>query len=280
MTDLINETISTEPTRKLVRAILPVLVYWAKKGQTNHTYGELAAAIERPTFHRLGYSLGQLQKVVDALSSNREIPTLNSLVRNKEKGIPSDGFRFVSKKYTQLDDAGKRVFVDGLNSRACAYKHWDWVLSQLGLSPYHPFTEEEIEFIKSSSTKYGAGGEGAEHKALKEYIKNHPESIGLKNTKHVVTEYPLPSGDKIDVYFWLSDGTQVAVEAKPSTSNDDDIKRGIFQCVKYQAVMDALQGIDKRDYETRAILITARSLSDLHDRLIRQLNINHQLLII
>lgn len=277
MTNIIDQVIRTEPTRKLVRAIAPVLVYWAKTGQTKHTYGELAAAIGRPTFHRLGNPLGQFQNVIDALSalSKREIPTLNSLVRNKEKGIPSDGFSFVDQGYTQLDDAGKRVFVDGLNSRACAYKYWDWVLSQLELSPYVPFTEVEIANIMTSSCKYG-GGEGVEHKALKDYIYDNPEAIGIKNVVNRQKEYSLPSGDKVDVYFWLSDGSHVAVEVKPSISNDDDIKRGIFQCVKYKAVMDAIQDIDIKDYTTKTLYITARPLSDLHTRLIAQLNINHQ----
>lgn len=277
MQDLISQIIPTEATRKLVKAMIPVLVYWAKTRQTNHTYGDLAAAIGRPEYHRLGKPLARLQNVIDALaeSSEREIPTLNSLVRNKEKGIPSDGFSYVSKKYTQLDDAGKKVFVDGLNSRACAYKHWSWVLTQLGLSSYYPFSADEIDSIKSLSTKYG-GGEGAEHKALKEYVYNNPGALGLVNVIFREKEHQLPSGDKLDVYFELSDGTHVAVEVKPSTSDDPDISRGIFQCVKYKAVMDALQSVESQDYPIKVVYVTARSLSNLHHRLISQLSITHK----
>lgn len=279
MDDLISKVIPTEATRKLVRAMIPVLIYWAKTGQTNHTYGDLAAAIGRPEYHRLGKPLARLQNVMDALavSSKREIPTLNSLVRNKSKGIPSDGFSYVSKKYTQFNPTEKKIFVDGLNSQACAYEHWDLVLSQFGLSPYTPFTQAEIDSIKVPSAKYG-GGEGAEHKALKEYIHNNPDVLGLKNVIFREMEHPLPSGDKLDVYFELADGTHVAVEVKPSTSDDSDITRGIFQCVKYKAVMEALQSIEAKNYTTAVLYVTARELLPLHTRLIDKLSIVHNAL--
>lgn len=276
--NLINSVIPSEVTRKNVRAMIPVLVYWAKKGQTEHTYGDLAIAIDNPKYHRLGKPLAWLQNVIDALSesSSRTIPTLNSLVRNKKKGIPSDGFSFVSKKYTKLDESGKRIFVDGLNSRACAYKHWDWVLSKLGLLPYEPFTEKELDGIKILTGKF-RGGEGKEHKELKEYICTHPEAIDLKKVVKAETEHLLPSGDKLDVYFELVDGTHVAVEVKPSTSDDSDITRGIFQCVKYKAIMDALQLVTHTDYAIKIIYLTVRPLSSVHYRLTTALSINHML---
>ena len=159
MYDYINQTIPTDATRKLVRSMIPVMIHWAKTGQTDHTYGELAAAIGRPKYHRLGHQLGYIQNVINALSETpkREIPTLNSLVRNKEEGIPSDGFCFVSKKYKKLDKAGKIIFVEGLNFRACSYSHWDWVLKELGLSEYKPFTKAEIEEITNTQSGYGSG---------------------------------------------------------------------------------------------------------------------------
>lgn len=89
--NILEKIIPTEATRKIVRAIIPVLVYWAKTGQTHHTYGDLSVAIGRPNFHRLGHSLGMLQNVIEELStvSGNNIPTLNCLVNNKKRGIPS-----------------------------------------------------------------------------------------------------------------------------------------------------------------------------------------------
>lgn len=42
---IIDKTISTEATRRNVKLMLPVLVYWAKTGQKEHTYGDLISAI-------------------------------------------------------------------------------------------------------------------------------------------------------------------------------------------------------------------------------------------
>jgi hypothetical protein len=57
----------------------------------------------------------------------------------------------------------------------------------------------------------------------------------------------LPSGDSIDVLFYLSHRIH-AVEVKPASSSKQDIARGLFQCVKYRAVLQAEAGYrhDKR----------------------------------
>ena len=47
------------------------------------------------------------------------------------------------------------------------------------------------------------------------------------------------SGDRLDVYFKLKDGKQIAIEVKSRISDDADILRGIYQCVKYKAVLSA-----------------------------------------
>ena len=124
--------------------------------------------------------------------------------------LPSEGFEFVSPKYNSLDDNGKRVFVEGLDSKAINYPHWDWVLKELNLEEAVPFTEEQLEAIKNPHCSYG--GEGEEHKGLKEYICQHPECLDYKDVTFAETEHILPSGDRLDVYFELSDGTHVAIE--------------------------------------------------------------------
>ena len=116
----------------------------------------------------------------------------------------------------------------------------------------------------------------AEHKKLKEYICAHPEAIGATNVVFRKTEHLLPSGDKLDVYFELEDGTRLAVEVKSSISKEADLTRGIFQCVKYKAVIDALQSIDTEDYDVKVLLVTDRPLNDLHTRLIKELSVMYK----
>lgn len=273
--NIIDDAISTEATRKNVRLMIPVMVHWAKTGHNEHTYGDLAHAIGKSKFSGIGHALYFVQQVLDNLStkSSREIPTLNSLCKNAKTMLPSEGFEFVSPQYNDLDENGKRVFVKGLDSNAMNFPHWDWVLKELELKEAVPFTEEQLEAIKNPRCIYG--GEGEEHKILKEYICQHPESINYKDVDFAEIEHILPSGDRLDVYFELSDGTHVAIEVKPSISPDQDIARGVFQCVKYYAVMDALRNIECKDYEIKVLLVTAGNFSSQNKELAEELDVEY-----
>ena len=273
--NIIDDAISTEATRKNVRLMIPVMIHWAKTGHNEHTYGDLAHAIGKSKFSGIGHALYFVQQVLDNLStkSSREIPTLNSLCKNAKTMLPSEGFEFVSPQYNDLDENGKRVFVKGLDSNAMNFPHWDWVLKELELKEAVPFTEEQLEAIKNPRCIYG--GEGEEHKILKEYICQHPESINYKDVDFAEIEHILPSGDRLDVYFELSDGTHVAIEVKPSISPDQDIARGVFQCVKYYAVMDALRNIECKDYEIKVLLVTAGNFSSQNKELAEELDVEY-----
>ena len=273
--NIIDDAISTEATRKNVRLMIPVMIHWAKTGHNEHTYGDLAHAIGKSKFSGIGHALYFVQQVLDNLStkSSREIPTLNSLCKNAKTMLPSEGFEFFSPQYNDLDENGKRVFVKGLDSNAMNFPHWDWVLKELELKEAVPFTEEQLEAIKNPRCIYG--GEGEEHKILKEYICQHPESINYKDVDFAETEHILPSGDRLDVYFEFSDGTHVAIEVKPSISPDQDIARGVFQCVKYYAVMDALRNIECKDYEIKVLLVTAGNFSSQNKKLAEELDVEY-----
>ncbi len=275
--DLIEKVIKTPATRANVRLALPVLIHWAQTKQPNHTYTDLIAALGKKRFSGVGHVLGAEQDVMEALAKELgiQIPTLNSLIKNEKTGLPAAGFSYVEPSYNSWTDEGKRIFVKGLDEEAMNFPHWDMVLSKLGLEPLISFTPDEIASIKSST--YGGAGEGTEHKDLKEFIYNNPETLGLENVSSAQMEYILPSGDRLDVYFELKDGGKVAVEVKSSISDDSDIIRGIFQCVKYEAVIKALSSVETGSIpKVIPILATGRSLSDIHQKLIEKLNITHK----
>lgn len=279
--NIIDKIISTEATRSNVRKAIPILAYWAITGQTNRTYNDLIKAMGYSRFSGIGHVLGSIQEVINelAIKSGKTIPTLNTLCKrsgNKDM-LPADGFDYVEPKYSSLSDEGKVAFVAGLDSLAVEYTHWDWVLEKLGLTPYVPFTSSEVNEITHTSDHYG-GGEGIEHKKLKDYILNHPEMLDIKNVLERATEYTLPSGDKLDVCFKLEDGSIVAVAVKSSISDDADITRGIFQSVKYKAVLEAMQRIEGRKTNVSVIFATGRTLSDIHNRLVTTLSVKYKLL--
>ena len=259
---IINSVIHTKRSQELVGQIIPILVCWAKYGLTNKTYGDLIHALGYTRYSGIGDQLGNVETVMRELRkmTGEDVPTLNALV--KKNGIPSDGFGFVYPNYTGLTLSEKLVFVAGINEKALNYQKWDWVLDQLGLQPSKIITEQELEAI----SVHGGGGEGKEHKAIKKFVYNNPESLGLTGVNRKETEYPLPSGDRLDVYFETSD-CRYAIEVKPSTSPDDDITRGIFQCVKYKAVMEAIRKIGYDKYAVSTLLVTASGLSERNKKL-------------
>ena len=135
------------------------------------------------------------------------------------------------------------------------------------------FEKEDLAKINDSSN-HGYGGEGKEHKAIKEYIKTHPEAVALKNIIKSATEYDLPSGDRLDVYFESKKNIHYAIEVKPKSSPEGDIIRGIFQCVKYKVVMDAARVLDNGNYDNEVLLVVAGQLSEKAKLLANDLNIS------
>jgi hypothetical protein len=98
---------------------------------------------------------------------------------------------------------------------------------------------------------------------LKEFVARNPGRIGLTGKiPKAVVELPLPSGDKLDVSF-RGKARWVAVEVKSAISAEEDIVRGLFQCVKYRAVLEAVQASEVQPQGARAILVLEGSLPSI-----------------
>lgn len=257
--------------------MIPILIRWAKQGQTDKTYGYMIHALGYTRFSGIGQQLGNIETVLKklrTLTQQNDIPTLNALCKQSKSGLPSDGFDFVRDDYSKIKTKElQRTFIDGINLKAIQYKKWDWILKMLEINPACTFTDEELKSIGKLS--YGSGGEGEEHKAFKEYIFEHPESLGISDVNKAETEYPLPSGDRNDVFFELSNGDRVVVEVKPSTSPDNDITRGIFQCIKYKAVMEAIRVVDNGSYSIQTILVMVGEINQQNKLLAEELDVKY-----
>src|SRR5690606_22847771 len=137
-----------------------------------------------------------------------------------------------------------------------SYPRWQEVLKALELEPT---ISDFTPLVNKASGGFG-GGESEEHKALKAYVAQNPKVIGLgANTPVGTTEYPLPSGDSLDVSF-NSQEVLVAAEVKSSISAESDIVRGLFQCVKYRAVMEAVLLTESLPQNARALLVLESKL--------------------
>jgi hypothetical protein len=105
------------------------------------------------------------------------------------------------------------------------------------------------------AAKYGAGGETDFHKALKKHVAENPNVVGLSvQTPIGEQEFPLPSGDSIDVYFSHA-SLRMGVEVKSRISPLADIVRGIFQCIKYRAILRACVAVENSIDAADAVLV-------------------------
>ena len=131
----------------------------------------------------------------------------------------------------------------------------------------HPKTDDLPGRLVQEAADYGGGGESASHEALKQYVATHPLSIGIEvDVLETIVEYRLPSGDEIDVLFRLP-GRCVAVEVKSNISPEKDLARGVFQCIKYEALLKAVSRYEGLTTDVSALLVLSATLTPESRRL-------------
>ncbi|MEH6790632.1 hypothetical protein [Parasphingorhabdus sp.] len=119
--------------------------------------------------------------------------------------------------------------------------------------------------VDDGGNPYGRSkyAESPEHKALKEWaVANAHFFEYAEGDKAIgISEFSLPSGDSVDA-VQLTDEQITLVEVKSRRSGERDIERGIFQCVKYAAVYEAMQYRQAKQREVNAVLLTENPVSD------------------
>lgn len=260
-TATISEPISGDKAYQIrARMALPLLVRQAE-ACTPILYSDLAEELGMSNPRNLNYVLGSIGQSLELLSKAWEdkVPSIQCLVVNKNTKLPGEGIGwFLVKKesFARLPLRIKRDIVEAELQDIFTYPYWREVLKVLGLEPT---TSDFTSFVKKGTSVFG-GGESERHKALKAYVAGNPAIIGLGTSTPVgATEYFLPSGDSLDVSFY-GKKMWVGAEVKSSLSTESDIVRGLFQCVKYRAVMEAVLLAKSRPQNARVLLILESKL--------------------
>jgi hypothetical protein len=252
------------------RAALPLLVRQATQSATVF-YSDLATELGMANERNLNYVLGYVGDAVEALSKdwNEEIPPIQCLVINKRDKMPGEGIGwFITKKedFRKLPRKEQRRLVKFELEKVFVYRRWPSVLQAFGLAPVEvDFSQVASEAKSGEATResraasFGGGGESPQHRKLKLFVAQHPEIVGLPTSLTGRSEEPLASGDVLDVFFCHGQD-HIAVEVKSVLSSDVDIWRGMFQCVKYRAVLEAQQAADGHPQSARAILVLEAKL--------------------
>lgn len=263
---------SLERSYELARQMIPVLISWAQERRSPQFYSTLTKTIGHST-PRISRQLGVIGSIIKRLNkeSDANVPYLNTLLISKSSKRPGDGLGDVMEEYYSLSKEEKYDFAIKNNKKVYEYKKWPWVLKALGLLPFNGKTEEAI---RKGSYRNGAS-EGPYHKALKEHILKHPNEFDVFQIKEKKNEHTLLSGDRLDVYFKLKDGKQVAVEVKSRISDDADILRGIYQCVKYKAVLAAECLAHGENADVDAFLVIENEMSEENRKTANMLSVRY-----
>ncbi|TLS17956.1 MAG: hypothetical protein FDZ72_11640 [Betaproteobacteria bacterium] len=244
------------------RVALPLLVRQAVAAKPIF-YSALAEELGMPNPRNLNYVLGCIGQAMVRLSKQWKdrIPPIQCLVVNKATGLPGEGigwFLISKEDFGKLPLRRRREIVQAELQHIYAYPYWDDVLAELELEPAS--TDFTTQIAAASGGR--GGGEGPAHQRLKDFVAKNPTVIGLSKTMPSgEPEYRLPSGDCLDVLF-QSRKSWVAVEVKSHISDEADLVRGVFQCVKYQAVLDAVLLSKSMAVDARAILVLEANLPE------------------
>lgn len=243
------------------REALPLLVRQAKAEQPIF-YSDLAEELSMPNPRNLNYVLGAIGNALLELGNqwNREVPPLQALVINKNTQLPGEGIAWFApdaQDFRAASTKQKREIINAMLSKVYNFGEWDNVLRHFGLQPV---TDTSLSLRPVQPVYDSTHGESAEHRTLKEFIAHNPQIIGLPvSSAPGQIEYIFGSADAVDVLF-RNDDEWIGVEVKSARSGYDDITRGLFQCIKYRALLEATQMVEQRPINCRAILVLEAEL--------------------
>lgn len=277
-------------TEATARNALPILVSCAKQG-TPITYGQLDAEIvtRRLGHHVLpvqyGHAAGAIGNALIELEKRwgTPIPPLNAIVVNGDSGFPGSGVHYYLEHYyapkKRVDDISadeKRAVVSEIQADVFAYEHWDDVLKECELIELRERVKLKEGTDNIATPRRGGWSSepgSVEHQKLKVYIAKNPQEVGLpSDCSPGQTEYLFASADTADVVFHTANGF-LGVEVKSIISNNADLNRGLFQAVKYQALLRAKQKARSEPPTARAVLVTEQTLSKELQNLAERLGI-------
>ncbi|MGK2910475.1 MAG: hypothetical protein ACSLE1_11850 [Sphingobium sp.] len=262
--------------RRGARHALALLLQHIRDGDEPFvTYGTIARFLEvklkipRVFPTHIGSVAGRMMDLIEEQAP--QAPLINALV-TRPSGIPGKGFggyydrrirRDGERKWISLPRGRKIEVVAQVRAEVRRYTEWDALYAKLfgAVPPKAPKPKRYKERDgKPAETDRPTGkGESPEHKKLKDWAVKNPAALGLTHAFKGTPEMGLLSGDRIDVLF--TDGASfVAVEVKSTLSTDDDLRRGVYQCVKYRAVVAAQES--PVSVAVRTMLLTERELPD------------------
>lgn len=287
-----NDLANTPWRRAIVPDIVPILIRRAKEGRPI-TYGELASELHRefghiPTARKTLYGppVGAIGVAIREVGDKwgERIPPINTIVIRASTGLPGVGadeiahyfFEDNGKGMARERDAYLRAAMDAVYHYG---SRWDRVAEALGA----PSLEvaggmvDDGEQIELPNLPKAQAPESKEHKAIKYWICANPKWLSAfgKFTPGT-TEHGISSGDRLDAFF--DNGKRLGVEVKTSKASHAELMRGVYQCIKYRAVLRAEELALRKVPNGDAVLACTRPPNRETAALIKRLHVNFLLI--
>lgn len=274
-----------EWTQRTARIGFPILVEYARDCR-EITYGEWQDEIVRRGLGEATWVLhyrrpaGRIGDVCKEYTDQTGIPVppINLMIVNKNTRVPGYGAHKYLKQFCdslglsvnpeRCDVRGKRAIIEKALENIFNSQHWGDVLRACDLAETK--ATRSLKRPHPQSSGWHTGQESDAHKSLKRKIADEPAMVGVKTTENGVREHLLWSGDKLDVYF---ERVAVAVEVKTADAGFSEIHRGIFQCVKYKAVLQAQQVYARKDPTADCLLAIGGALPEELQNIARLFNV-------
>ena len=238
---------------------------------TGITYGEVASRLEKDLkvngnifpIH-VGEVAGALQDRIHEVDP--DAPLLNALIARADNDKASSGVDpYLEVRFGESALGSRPQMKEQLLKRAIeevyAFTDWDEIYRKAfgGPTPSSdPLTI--VDGQERDGQTPGGEPESAEHKRLKAFVSANPGLVGAEGRLDGARqEYCLLSADKVDIFFQKRDEFWL-VEVKSERSDDRDLTRGCYQCVKYWAVFKAQTSRTQPDARIHAVLVTTRPL--------------------
>ena len=231
-------------------------------------YGQIRDRIENELgFHpigrstRIGTVVGELMHRID--DAKPGAPLINVLVVGQNDGLPGSGAGGFMADHFNVEKLGEedaktnypdlwREYsvkaadevheVDAAYWRKIYRKVFGAALSDEQIEDERRNRKQgsEEDGLPSGTRRYGKGGESEEHRSLRLWTMKHPSKVDPRFSGALAeTEFDLLSGDRVDVML-RHKSKWIALEVKSRRSNEADYQRGVYQCVKYRAVLEAM----------------------------------------
>ena len=213
------------------------------------TYGEVKTRLVQEIGFNPSKSarlMGRLAGIMmnHILEDDLETPLLNILLVGQDTLLPGDGAKgFLNRRFNKrclhVKHSDWNKYCNKAETEVYTFPHWKKVYKKVFDETFMP--EDWVDAGKErDGINSGQSGEGRNHRNLRLWVKNNPGKVDNKSDgARTETEVVLKSGDRVDVVIYGSDKT-MAVEVKSRDSNETDLERGIYQCIKYRAVMAAM----------------------------------------